>query len=134
MKTPEQLATEIDDLINTIWRSLDDPETLSKTLEQLAVKYRGIGNYLHEAYNEQIDAKRRHDHYVETQKLHYVGQGDSATVAESKAKIDSHDQKEKLDEANKRLTWLKLAREDIELNLDVGRSRLSLIKGDIRQS
>lgn len=133
-KSPQQIITEIDSILSVIWNSLENPDILSREILKMSVLYAGLGNYLAEAREAERKAEQHYKFLIETTKLDYVAAGDSATVSESKAKVEAHEAQETYLQSAKRVDMLKLKREDVERILDATRSRLSLIKGDIRQA
>lgn len=131
-KTPQEIVSDADDQIREIWRSVDDPETLSQAILRLSVLNAGIGNFLHEAMLEESAAERHYKFMLDKQKLALVDEGKSATVAESMAKIAYNDTLKNWHEKTHAVNILKLKRNDVDRIIDAARSRLSLIKLDIR--
>lgn len=132
VKTASSIVTEIDDLLRDIWKHISDPENLSTDILKLAVLNGGLGNWLAEAQDIERKAEVDYKHRVDEYKLGFVKDGDSATVAETKAKLAHHDVMQDWLTAQHNATVLKLKRHDTDSAIDAARSRLSLIKGDIR--
>lgn len=132
-KTAEQIVAEVDDLVRAVWSAWEDPETLSGLILKLSVLYAPIGNYLAQAREEERWEETMYKSAVNKGKIHYVSEGDSATLAESKSHEDHTQDKNDWVETQNRVDTLKLKREDVEKLIDAARSRLSLIKGDIQR-
>jgi len=132
-KTPEQIVQDITDSIGAVNKYWADPEMLSAINLRISLAYEGLGNLVTDAESAMDDLKHDYELNVDQLKLSYVQEGDSATVAESKAKIElALDYKAYL-KAKSNYNQLKRRREAVESILDQSRSRLSLIRGDIRQ-
>lgn len=132
MKEVATIVSEIDDVLRDIWRHFDDPENLSRDILKLAVLNGGLGNGLADAFDNERRAEIVYKHAVDKLKLQLVEKGDSATVAESKAKVEETNKLSVWLEDQHRLTVLKLKRQDTDSAIDAARSRLSLIKQDLR--
>lgn len=132
-KPLESIITDIDNLLRDFWKHIKDPENLSQDILKLSVLNGGLGNYLAEAHETERQAEATYKYEVDKLKLELVKAGDSATVAESKAKIERFDLQAEWLVAQHNLTVLKLKRQDTDSAIDAARSRLSLIKNDIRQ-
>lgn len=132
-KTPEQNVEQVDELVKQIYTQLDNPEYLSRSVLALSVLYAGLGNYLVEARDQERVLDVAYKVEFGRVKLKYVKEGDSATIAESRARLDLVGFAENILAANKRVDILKLKREDVDKLIDAARSRLSLIKGDMQR-
>lgn len=132
-KSAQDLVIEADELIRNCYRYSDDPENLSKTILELAIKNAGIGNHLADAEALEADAKAHWRYKIEKRKLELVDEGKSATVAESKAELEHFEEGQEYRQLKKAVTLLKLKRDDINRIFEGGRSRLSVIKADLRQ-
>lgn len=128
--TPLQIVNEIDALIHQATREVNSSENLSRTLVLLADRNNDLGTLLHEAQTAEAEAEREYKYQVDKTKLDYVKAGDSATVAESKAKVDHKAALDKWHDWKKNASLLKIKRESVDSYLDNGRSRNSTIKGD----
>lgn len=133
MRPAEDIVADIDTILKEVWQHLEDPENLSKDILKLAVLNGGIGNWLAEAQDLERRVEAAYKHDVDRKKLDYVKAGDSATVSESKAKLDLAEQMDAWLDAQHQVTVLKLKRQDTDQAIDAARSRLSLIKQDIKQ-
>jgi hypothetical protein len=128
------IVQEIDDVLRDIWKHFHNPENLSTDILKLAVLNGGLGNGLAEAFDAERRAEASYKHSVDKLKLENVTKGDSATVAESKAKQEMFVDQIKWIEKQHQLTVLKLKRQDTDSAIDAARSRLSLIKQDMKQA
>lgn len=138
MKSALDLVNDIDGKAKALYKSLDSPEDISKILFEMAILSVGLGNYLIEALDNErrLDSKYKYD--LVERKLELVSKTNpstdklySATVAESIAEQEISN--EALLESKRQVDILKIKRADLEKVIDTGRSRLSLIKNDIRK-
>lgn len=128
------IVSEIDDLLRGVWTHLEDPQNLSLDILKLAVLNGGLGNWLAEAQDTERHEEANYKNMVDKVKLSLVATGDSATVAESKAKQLNYSSLQLWLQAQHTVTVLKLKRQDTDQAIDAARSRLSLIKQDMKQS
>lgn len=132
-KEPLQLVDEIDDLLREIWEHLENPELLSFDILRLAVKSGGLGTHLIEAEFDMDQAESQYKYQVDKRKLELVKQGESATVSESTAKVELQEDYSAYLERKKAYKAIKIKREDTDRAIDAVRSRLSLVKTDLRR-
>jgi hypothetical protein len=137
-KPIDELVAEIDTLIEAQWQHQSDPENLSIALHKLEVKIGMLSPHVAQAEYDVNTAKADYEVDFDKLKLEYMKEKDekgkavSATVAESRARIDMADDMLELYAIKKAHTLLKLKREDTQRIVDAARSRLSLIKQDLR--
>lgn len=140
IKSPDQLVSEMDEIIRGMWTHLEDPENLSTDILRLAVLNVGIGNALVEAQDLLNVANTEYKHSFETFKLAAMQDKDengkkvTATAAESMATVEMKEAADYINVLTKALMTLKIKRQDTDSVIDAARSRLSLIKNDIKQS
>lgn len=133
-RTPEEIIQDVDDLVRAVWTDWENPEKLSEDLMKLAVLYTPIGNLLAEARDDERREEADYKYRVEVDKLDHIAEGDTATKAESKAKVQHREQQKIVFTLTRQSEALKFKREDVEKLIDAARSRLSLIKGDLRRT
>lgn len=137
-KSPDQLIKEIDEIVRGLWSHLEDPETLSRDIAQLSVLNYGLGKALALVVGELIDLETDYKHDFEAAKLETMespredGKKVSATAAESVARVQLRELAEEIARLEKAVAAFKIQRSDTEQVIEAARSRLSLIKQDIR--
>jgi Mg/Co/Ni transporter MgtE len=131
MKSATQLVDEIESKSKSLYLNLDDSETISKTLFELAVLSMGLGNHLIEAQDADRVAETLYKHNMD--EAIALNSDMPFNKAELEAKRQLHSEKVRWNEAKRQVDVLKIKRGDLDKVIDTGRSRLSLIKGDIRK-
>lgn len=109
----------------------DDPGYLADLLLDLGSYYATLGSYVAEA--EQA-ASLSDSHYKFTRekfKLDYVKAGESATVADSRARVETRVHEEDAIALKYKASLLKFSRDGLSTTIDVIRSKLSFIKQDM---
>lgn len=132
--TPLQVVNEIDALIHKARTEVNSSENLSRSLVVLADKNNDLGALLHEAQTEEGEAEKEYKYLVDKSKLAYVKGGDSATVAESKAKLDHKDALDTWYSWKKNTSLLRIKRESVETFLRMSQSRNSTINKDVHHA
>lgn len=141
MKSAADIVAEIDDVLRDIWKHMEDPENLSRDILKLSVLNGGLGNWLAEAQDleRRMEAAYKHDvdarmlNIRETEK-NEKGHPPAIDYAKAKATIEKAEQLDAWLDGQHQVTVLRLKRQDTDQAIDAARSRLSLIKQDIRQA
>lgn len=140
MEDHKTLITEIDTLTSEITEAINNPETISKCLLQIALKNDRLGNLYVMALDMERVAKTDYEYQLDESKLKIMatevddkGKRVSATYAESRSRIRKKDLLDELNTAKHTVDVLKVKRNDIDRIIDAARSRLSLIKNDIKR-
>lgn len=130
--SPEQVITKVDKLIFSLRTLQDDPENLSKALDNLAILARLLGKFLVAAEEEANITKTQYNYLLNKQTLEYISGGKAAGVSETMAKQALKPELDTLYKWQHNVSVLKIARDDIDRIINTNRTRISLIKGDIR--
>lgn len=131
----DDLITKIDSDIQAIARNWANPDGLSGIMLRLAKNNSYLGDLVTEAEAAMDEAKHEYEHLLDTRALGLMDdQKVSKTYAESKAKIEFKPDFENYLTAKKNYGLLKRKRDSLDTIIDTARSRLSLIKGDIRNA
>lgn len=128
----EELLKSIEAKAREVWKHKDDPETLSKLLVDLSVLNWGLGQWLSDADDAERTLKTELDYQRAKIIKTLTGAGDSIAKAEVEATLNLQDKRKEYNEVKHGLELYKLRRKDTEKIMDALRSRLSLIKQDIR--
>lgn len=133
MKSALDLVNDIDEKAKALYKSLDSPEDISKILFEMAILSVGLGNHLIEALDSERQLESGYKASLDKHVRVGIEEGDAVNKAELKARHLSKDEKLKWLESKRQVDILKIKRADLEKVIDTGRSRLSLIKNDIRK-
>lgn len=128
-----ELLTEIE-AKTTRTKQWEDPSYLADLLLELGSYYATLGSHVAEA-EQGASLSESHARLAREQlKLTYVEEGDSATVAESRARVDTAvDEQDAIGLAYK-AKLLRLSRDGLGVTIDVIRSKLSFVKRDMEGS
>lgn len=129
-------AKELIEAIDTTSRSLklDDPEAISKDVVALSQYNMGLGNWLADAMEAERGLDR--DLKLARQKIILDLRKTKTAVAEAEAKalMQTEDEWNQLLEVQNAVQLYKIKRIDTQMLVDTIRSRLSVIKEDLRQA
>lgn len=133
-KTIDKLVAEIDDYTRDIWKQLESPGDLSETILRLAVLNMGLGNHLADTVemHDKLELKLKYER--ELIKLSAMKEGETAAKAESLKIVDTKDMADDLYSLAHIVNVLKIKRADIEKVIEASRSRLAVIRDDMRNS
>ena len=135
--TPHSDATDILKQIEAkareVWANKDNPETLSKLLVDLSVLNWGLGTYQSDADDAERTLKTELDYQRAKIVKQLTGAGESVAKAEVEATLNLKDKRGEYNEVKHGLELFKIKRRDCEKIMDALRSRLSLIKQDIKE-
>lgn len=133
-KSPTDIIKDIDKLAKDIFGSLENPETLSMTIVELAVLNVGMGNWLADA----LEAERNLDTELKYLKQKHITEGrkqdgkKAIGALEAEAVVNTKEKQDELLEIQHAVQLYKIKRSDTEKLIDATRSRLSIIKQDIK--
>lgn len=127
------IIQKIDADCEAINRKWEDPEGLSVIILRLALSNKTLGDLVSMAEYEMDVARAHYEHARESRKLELVKAKMGAGVAESTAKVETDDQLQDALETKRKYGLLRRKRDSLNTIIDATRSRLSLIKGDIRR-
>ncbi len=133
MKSATQLIDDIESKSKGLYANLDDSEHISKTLFELAILAMGLGNFLIEALDNERMAESTYKSQLDQRVRMGIQEGEAVNKSELKARQESLGEMSKWLKAKRNVDVLKIKRADLDKVIDTGRSRLSLIKNDIRQ-
>lgn len=133
LKPAIEIVNEIDAKSKELYNNLDDSETISKTLFELAILSVGLGNHLIEALDRERQLESSYKYKIDVRVLEGVEAGEAVNKSELKARKELNTHKDNWLEAKRQVDILKIKRADLEKVIDTGRSRLSLIKNDMRK-
>lgn len=128
------MIERVNEAMEAINRHWADPENLSALILKLSLIYGELGDLVTEAEFEMDSVKERYDYDVATRILELVEEGSSVAAAEPRAKQEYRQGFREQLTAKKNYGILKRKRDSVEKVIDASRSRLSLIKSDIRNS
>lgn len=128
MDTIEQVNQDLA-AINRVWQ---DPESLSALILRISLKYGELGDLVSEAEGEMDAQKERYEYDVAKQVIQGVKDGRSVASSEAEAKIDYREAYRLYLTAKKNYGSLKRKRDSVEKIIDAARSRLALIRSDMR--
>lgn len=133
-KAPDakEILEQIHERAQAVWKSKDNPETLSKVLVELAGLNWGLGEYLVLADEAERELKTELDYEKAKILDQLTKSGESVAKAEIQATLSSRDKRREYNAVAHGKELYKLRRKDTEKLMDAIRSRLSLIKEDIK--
>lgn len=134
MKTAVQLIDNIETKSKGLYANMDDSETISRTLFELAILSMGLGNHLIEAQDAERVAETLYKHNLDEAVAEALKSEMPFNKSELDAKRRLHNEKVEWNEAKRNVDVLKIKRADLDKVIDTGRSRLSLIKEDLRKT
>lgn len=133
MKTAVQLIDDIETKSKGLYASMDDSETISRTLFELAILSMGLGNHLIEALDEERKLDSLYKFSIDNTTMKFVQDSQPVNKAELMSRESNYHLKKDWLKAKRNVDVLKIKRADLDKVIDTGRSRLSLIKNDIRK-
>ena len=130
----KDILDQIHERAQTVWKSKDDPETLSRVLVELAGLNWGLGQWLADAEEAERDLKTEYEYHRAKFMNEQTETAGSVAKAEILATLDDNlkEEKKEYNVVKHGLELYKLRRRDTDKLMDAIRSRLSLIKQDIR--
>ena len=131
MKSATELITDIDEITKSI---KDNPESLSTAVVELAQKNTGLGNWLAQAQ----EAERALDRDLKIARNRVVVEGRKADgkkavgALEAEALLGTEELWSELVEVQNAVGLYKIKRNDVQTLIDSLRSRLAVIRNDMR--
>lgn len=132
-KTADQLIEEVSALVKGIWAHSENPELLSKHLNEIAVlnwalaKHRADFTELEQAMKAELDLAKA------TSIMEYTNAGDAVNKAEIRTTIKLMDKRIAYNRMAANVDKIKVMMQANDRVMDAARSRLSLIKEEIKR-
>lgn len=126
------IVEQIDSDLKAINKHWSNPEMLSALLLRLSLSYGELGDLVSASEFEMENLKEQYD-YETTKTITELTKADkSVASSQLEAKLIHRDKYKTYLEAKYSHTIVRLKRQAVEKIIDASRSRLSLIKGDIK--
>lgn len=106
----------------------EDPNYLADLLLELGSYYATLGSHVAEAEQAASLSESHYKYTRERFKLDYVKTGESATVADSRARVETREHEEDAISLKYKANLLKFSRDGLSTTIDVIRSKLSFLK------
>lgn len=131
MKTAAQLIEEIGNLVRSIWKEKENPEGLSKALNDLAVLNWALAEHQSTFEEQERSMKTEMDLTKANFLQDYTNQGDAVNKAEIKVTIELAAVRREYNKVASALEKVKIIMRANDKVMEAARSRLSLIKQNI---
>lgn len=132
MNDAKDILEQIHQRAQVVWKDKDNPENLSKILVELAGLNWGLGEYLVLADEAERELKTELDYEKAKIVNEITKSGESVAKAEIQATLGTREKRKEYNQVAHGKELYKLRRKDTEKLMDAIRSRLSLIKQEIK--
>lgn len=129
-----KIIKEAGQRVREIWKHKENPEELSRLGVELTALSWAIGEWYADFDNQEREAKTEIDLEHADLVEKYINQDMPVSRAEVKAKVDLGSKRREYNKIMTGVTKTKIARHDIEKCVDMVRTRISLIKEDLRKA
>lgn len=137
----DEVVSAVQNDVEAVNRQWQDPENLSAIGLRLALNFEKLGDLVTESESIMDAAKSDYDHHIDTRTLELVKTMDNDTgklygagVAKQMAEAEYHEEWVAYLETKRKYGRVQRKRQAVEKIMDQVRSRVSLIKGDIRNA
>lgn len=131
-KTAAEIIQAIGDLVRDVWKQKENPEGLSKTLNDIAGYNWALAQWQGELEEEERQMKAELDLEKANLLQKYTNQGDAVNKAEIKVTLETAKMRQDYNKTAAALEKVKITNRANQAVMDAVRSRLSLIKGEIK--
>ena len=129
----EDIIKNIGKRIREVWQNAENPQELSRIGDELVVLNFALGMWLVDFDNEERTTKTDYELGLLAKQDSYIESGQTVSRSEIKAKLETANAKRLYNQIVSAVSKVKICRQDTAKALEMLRTRISLIKENLKE-